>query len=191
MSAHDNNPHTITPRDLSYFEAQAGAFAAAAASAAGGDAAQLRALVAAALAEEEGKANAPSGAAPTLKGLPLRGEDLLVSMCFKLHAAVFGADPRAQLAKAQDGSEVSRLQAIAALALIFTQPDKAFDYLDRAADAELAKEDAAGWARDFRLAAVAFAGEFGEKEILLIGQHILDIARRNTSSAAEGDTPGK
>jgi len=174
----------ITERDLSFHEAQAGIAAREAAAAAGGDVTQLRALVGAAQAADTGTATG----APKLKGHALRGDDLLVSLCFMLYAKVFGEDPRTQVAAGMDEPTIPSLKAIAALALIFTQTDTAYDLLDRAADVELSKDDAAGWARDFTRSAADFAGDFGPAEIGLIGRHIVTLARR--VSAGE-DEPGK
>jgi hypothetical protein len=196
MSDLTSPPPSITPRDLSYHEAQAGIAAREAAAAAGGDPSQLRALVGAAQAEEAGRPMIALGNAGLrfLKNLPLRGDDLLVSLCFLLHAKVFGADPRQQLAIAAGGKEtvdqgILQRRAIAALALIFTQPDTAYDLLDRAADPDVPKDDAAGWARDFQRSSIEFAGTFTAAEIQTLGEHVIEQARRQ-GSAEEGG-PGK
>lgn len=180
---------TITPRDLSWHEALAGIDAREAAAASGGDAAQLRALVGAAAAEASTAAPRLTVGMPMLNDLPLRGDDLLVSMCLMLYVQVFGKDPCAVIVAAKDGGSIETLQAFAALALIFTQPDTAWDLLDHAADPDLSKEDVAGWKRAFRRAATDFAGTFGAAEIEIIGAHVIRLARRRSTS--EEDAPGK
>lgn len=192
MSPSETVPPTEKPaisgRDVSYHETQAGIAARDAAADSGGDPAQIRALVGAAAAEDGPKVRMITVGSPMLKKLPLRGDDLLVALCLMLYSKVFGADPRQQLALSTDEEGIQRYQAIAALALIYTQPDTAYDLLDHAADADISKEDAAGWARDFRREALSFAGDFGPREVEIIGNHVIALARRQ--SAAE-DTPGK
>lgn len=182
---------TITARDLSYHEAKAGIAAREEAAKSGGDPAQVRSLAQAAIAQDNDKPLVVVGKKQhTLGGLPLRRDDLLVTLCLMLYKSVFGEDPRVQLSQEADPAEGSvRMRAIAALAFIFAKPEEAYDMLDYAADKELPKEDAAGWARDFRRASLKFAGHFCTAEIMTLTQHILDVAR--TQPPAEEGGPGK
>jgi len=181
------NPPPITPRELSYHEALAGQQARETAAASGGDPAALRALV---HASHDGSAGTPARLGRrTLAGLDLREDDLLVTLCFILYGQVFGDDPRRTLAQSHgQPSSQSQMQAIAALAYIFTQPDSAWDVLDRAADADTPADERSGWKRDFRRLSLEFAGGFGEHEIAILGQHLVALARRaQRGDGAEDD----
>lgn len=191
MSPSETVPPTDKPaisgRDVSFHETQAGIAARDAAADSGGDPAQLRALVGAARSQQADSPT-PKPGPLSLKGIPLQEDNLIVTMCFMLYKAVFGTDPRQQLAAAAEDEGILRMQAIAALALILTKPDTAYDLLDHAADKEISKEDAAGWARDFRREALDFAGRFGTAEIVLLTKHLVNMASRQ---GAQEEEPGK
>lgn len=177
----------ITARDLSYHEARAGIAARDAAADLGGSPAQVRALVAAA-SHVSPSPSLPVSQSPSLAGKPLRRDDLLVTLCLNLHAKAFGRDPRAMLA----GDGTDRMQAIASLAFIFTDADRAFDLLDRAVDPDYAKEDQATARLSFRRKAIAFAAAFGPAEIETLTRYLVSLSRLNepADDTAE-DAPGE
>jgi len=185
MSNLDTSKPVLTEREASYHEARAGIAAREAAASSGGDPAALRSLVSAAALDAV--VTASRCGQRTLCGCPLRADDLLVTLCLGLYAQVFGADPRTQLAK---GEGAARLEAIAVLAFIFAQAEQAWDLLDRAADATSTADVRAGWARDFRREALAFAGGFGEPEITALGEHLVELARGTSQTEDEpGNAP--
>jgi len=159
----------ITPREVSYHEALAGIEARESAQAAGGDAAALRALVHA--AEAASPSLPVSQSQSLLKGLPLRSDDLLVTLCFGLHARAFGTDPRAQWA-ADDTA--TRMEAIAILGYLFTQAPDAFTLLDQAVHGP--EDQRETFKTCFRRAAIEWAGTFLESEIQILTRHLLKLA---------------
>ena len=159
----------ITAREVSYHEALAGIAAREAAQASGGDAAALRALVHAA---ETTSPSLPVSKSPSLlKGLPLRNDDLLVTLCFGLHARAFGTDPRAQWA-ADDTA--TRMEAIAVLGYLFTQAGDAFTLLDQAVNGPEDQREA--FKTTFRRAAIEWAATFTGEDIAVLTRHLLKLA---------------
>lgn len=160
---------TITAREVSYHEALAGIAAREAAQASGGDAAALRSLVHAASASPTPGSLRP---APCLKGLPLRDDDLLVTLCFGLHAQAFGSDPRSQWA--HERTDI-RMEAIAVLGYLFTQAEDAFTLLDQAVNGPQDQRDA--FKQTFRRAAIVdFGASFTAAEIETLTNHLLKLA---------------
>jgi hypothetical protein len=192
MSAENLPP--ITERELSYHEALAGAKARETAASSGGDPAALRAVVAAASATSH--VSLLTSHAPQVSGFPLREDDLLVTLACLHYAKAFGADPRTQLARTHLAEltpelEAQRITALAALGFIFTQPDAAWDILDRAVDAETSDEDRSGWRRDFRRASMEFAGTFTPADVDTLAAHLVRLARRQRGLAEDdaGNAP--
>lgn len=179
----DTRPE-ISRRDLSYHLAEAGIAAREEAMKSGGEPAQIRALVAAANAEE------PPAVRPgprMLRGRMLRQDDLLVSLCLGLYAKAFDSDPRVRLAGADP---VESLTALAELVLIFTQAETAWDLLDHATDMALEDEDRQSWGRNFRRAAVEFAGNLTTSELATFNEHLAAL-NRHRAPVVEDETPGK
>ena len=160
----------ITAREVSYHEALAGIEAREAAQASGGDAAALRALVHAA----ETTSPPSSFGIPHssfLKGLPLRSDDLLVTLCFGLHARAFGTDPRAQWAADETAT---RMEAIAVLGYLFTQAGDAFTLLDQAVHGP--EDQRETFKTCFRRAAIEWAATFTGEDIAVLTRHLLKLA---------------
>lgn len=163
---------TITAREISYREALAGIAARESAQAAGIDPAALRALVHAA---ETPPPPPPSSFvirhSSFLKGLPLRDDDLLVTLCFGLHARAFGADPRSLWAHDETAT---RMEAIAVLGYLFTQAEDAFTLLDQAVNGPEGQREEAKTA--FRRTAITWASDFTGSEIETLTRHLLKLA---------------
>jgi hypothetical protein len=161
---------TLTARDLSYHEALAGIAAREAAQTSGGPRHAIRALIHTA-------DSAPSSFAiphsSFLKGLPLRSDDLLVTLCLGLHAEAFGTDPRAEWAHEKTAT---RMRAIAALAFLFTTPGRAYTLLDEATDTAASEEQRQDARRAYRDEVTAFAADFGPGEIETLTRHLLKLA---------------
>lgn len=178
----------LTEREASFHVATAGVAAREAAAAAGAPPHAVRALVHAARAQDLPPIARPGSR--KLRGQVLRGEDLLVSLCFMLHQRAFGADPRNVLASQTGGTSPEQMAAIAALAFIYAQTDEAWDLLDRAADPDATEDVSEGWKRDFRRCALDFAGDFTAAEIELVGAHVIDLARLSAGESYAEDDPG-
>lgn len=177
----DSRP-PITARELSYHQALAGIAAREAAQATGGDRRQLRALIHAA----EGTENREPRTENRLKGLPLRQDDLLVTLCFGLHAQAFGHDPRAHWA--HDDAAL-RMRSIATLGFLFTRAEEAYKLLDHATDAD-ASEDMRKSARyAFRDTVAAFAADFHAAEIQILTTHLLTLAGFTPAAEDEEAAP--
>lgn len=177
----DSRP-PITARQLSWHQAQAGIEAREAAQAAGGDRRQLRALIHAA----ESEAGTPARHAPTLKGLPLRSDDLLVTLCLGLHAQAFGHDPRSHWA--HDDTAL-RMRSIATLGFLFTQAEEAFRLLDEATDADASEEGRKAARRAFRDTVTEWAADFGPTEIATLTRHLLHLAGFTPAAEDEEAAP--
>lgn len=199
----------LTERDLSYHVALAGAEAKDEAADLGGDAAQLRGLVAAARLEPAPNVVTAGNGKGMLKGMPLRQDDLLVTLCLNLYTAIFGADPCHQVAgfevKEAQGThgetfrtmvhvaktpenEAAKMQAIAALGYIFTQPEDAWELLDLAKDNTVEADVRRDAKRDFCRASLDFAGSFTQSETDTLIAHVAKLMRRVPESEY---TPGK
>ncbi len=193
----------LTEREASFHLATAGIAAREAAAAAGAPPQAVRALVHAARAQDLPPIARPGSR--LLRGQVLRGEDLLVSLCFMLHLRVFGADPRNVLAGVQHpassiqhpassiqhpGTSPEQMEAIAVLAFLYAQTDEAWDLLDRAADPDASDDVREGWKRDFRRVALDFAGSFTAADIATIGAHVIDLARLSAGETYAEDEPG-
>lgn len=163
----DDRP-PLSARDLSWYEAQAGIAARESAAQAGGSPEQVRALVHAGVTQA---ASLSAPGARTLGGLPLQPDNLLVTLCLNLYAQAHGSDPRAMLAE-----KGSRMQALAVLAYLFTQPAAAFEFLDAATDATLSDEARAAAKRGLRHAAITFAADFGPEDLDTLTNHLLRLA---------------
>jgi len=191
---------TLTARDLSYNVATAGAAAKAEAEQMGGDPAHLRSLVAAA------RDGGPATGNVKIKGVALRQDDLLVTLCLSLYQSVFGEDLTHQAAGLKvltkqdaEGREIqsvvplnepaAKMMALASLALIFTQAEDAWDLLDLAADAEAEPETRKARKREFHRAALEVGGDLGQAEIDALANHIATLMRRRPGSVEDG--PGK
>ena len=161
---------TLTARELSYHEALAGIAAREAAQTSGGPRHAIRALIHTA-------DSAPSSFAiphsSFLKGLPLRSDDLLVTLCLGLHAEAFGTDPRAEWAHEKTAT---RMRAIAALAFIFTMPGRAYTLLDEATDPAESEQQREEARRAYRNEVTGFAADFGPGEIETLTRHLLKLA---------------
>lgn len=200
---------TLTERDLSFHVAAAGAVAKAEAAELGGEPAQLRGLVAAARLDDAASVNAPCAAKGTLKGLPLRQDDLIVTLCLNLYNAAFGADLCHQAAgcevreKQAENGEILRsvvavlptpanmalkMQAIAALGYIFTQAEDAWELLDQATDVALDDDGRKDARREFIRSSLEFAGSFTQEETTALLLHVSKLMRRVSEA---DDTPGK
>lgn len=173
---------TITEREISYHEALAGIEAREAAQSQGGDAAALRALVHAASASPTPGTLRP---APCLKGLPLRDDDLLVTLCFGLHAQAFGADPRSQWA--HERTDI-RMEAIAVLGYLFTHAEDAFTLLDQAVNGPQDQRET--FKQTFRRAAIVdFGASFTAAEIETLTKHLLKLAGFSQAEDEEAAPP--
>lgn len=205
----DTPKPTLSERDLSFNTALAGAKAKDEAAELGGDPAHMRSLVAAA---RDGSALAtatPGSKGALLMGFPLRQDDLLVTLCLNLYKSAFGADPSHQIAgmtvlekTSTDGktvlalvssgntpeTEAVKMQAIAALAFIFTQAEDAWELLDLANDPSLDEDERKGVRRDFIRAALEFGGSFTQADTDALITHVARLMRRTPD--AEGG-PGK
>lgn len=167
----------ITERDISWHQALAGIAAREAAQAAGGSLHQLRALIhtaegGIAFPPTSGPSLQPSST-PCLKGFPLRDDDLLVTLCFGLHARAFGHDPRAHWA---DEDTARRMTAIATLGFLFTRTKQAWDLLDQATDPDATEDQQKTARRAFRLIVTEFAAEFTAQDIATLTTHLLTLA---------------
>jgi len=171
----------ITEREISFHEALAGIDAREKAQVSGGPRHALRALVHAAetFNVERSTLNVQSS---TLKGLPLRSDDLLVTLCLGLHAEAFGTDPRAEWAHE---STATRMRAIAALAFLFTTPGRAYTLLDAATDPAASEEQRQAARRAYRNEVTAFAADFGPGEIETLTRHLLKLAGFHPQADAE------
>lgn len=192
----------LSERDASFHVAVAGIDAREAAAASGAPPQAVRALVAAARAQDLSPIARPGSR--QLRGQVLRGDDLLVSLCFMLYQRAFGTDPRHILAGLQevrsvqgqvfqhrsDSASPEKLAAIASLAFLYAQTDEAWDLLDRAADPEATDDVREGWKRDFRRCALDFAGNFTAADIELVGTHVIDLARLAAGETFTEDGPG-
>lgn len=179
--ATDSRP-PITARELSWHQAQAGIEAREAAQAAGGDRRQLRALIHAA----ESEAGTPARHAPTLKGLPLRSDDLLVTLCLGLHAQAFGHDPRSHWA--HDDTAL-RMRSIATLGFLFTHAVEAYQLLDDATDADATEDQRKSARFAFRDAVTEWAADFGPAEIATLTRHLLHLAGFTPAAEDEEAAP--
>ena len=204
MSDIDDTPKPpLSQRDLSYNVALAGAAAKDEAAELGGDPAQLAGLIAAAQAQSPCITPGARG----LKGFPLRHADVLVTICLNLYQIVFGADATHQLSGQRiveetdtagktiqamfpmppgPETEVAKMEALAALALIFTQAEDAYELLRLAVDSGSDETQRADVKRDFLRTALDFAGAFTQAETEILIAHITQLIRRSTASE-----PGK
>lgn len=184
----------LSERDASFQVALAGIEARQAAAEAGASPRTLRALTRAAQAQAQALPPIAPPGSRKLRGLVMRGEDLLVSLCLMLCGQVLGRDPRNTLAQAgrsgSPGTTPDTMEAIAALAFIYCQTDTAWDLLDRAADVEAPEETREAWKRDFRRLALDFAGTFTAAEIETVGAHVIDLARLAAQPDNAEDPPG-
>ena len=185
--SHPDDPRPVlTERDLSFNIATAGAEAKDAAAKSGGDPADLRSLVGAALSQSAPLLAVASSKQPLFRGLPLREDDLLVTICLSLYEQLFGSSLMARvgeymevLAAGNDGvNEPAHLEAMAACGYIFTMPEEAWDMLDQAADKTLPEAQRSDALRDFRRSAMDVGGRAGQADLLALCHHLARLARR-------------
>lgn len=172
----------ITERDISWHQAAAGIAAREAAQAAGGDRRQLRALIHAAQATKNEEPNTRN----FLKGLPLRSDDLLVTLCLGLHAQAFGHDPRSHWA--HDDTAL-RMRSIATLGFLFTHAVEAYQLLDDATDADATEDQRKSARFAFRDAVTEWAADFGPAEIATLTRHLLHLAGFTPAAEDEEAAP--
>lgn len=147
---------TITRRDLSLLEAQAGLKARDAATAQGGDPVQVAALMRAAASESP----APGENQYTVAGVPLSGITLAVTLAVSALRTAYAP----LTAQPPDALTTARM------AFIFHNPYRAYELLSPTPDLALLDSDA-----------MDLVGEWQEAEMAAFAAHITACNRRNPS----------
>lgn len=168
----------ISPRDLSWQQAQAGQAAQTVAQAAGAEPADLRAL--------RHSATPPLA---EIRGVALHGFSLQVILNLQLAQAVTGSDLLVSLtpviARLVADSAASLmpedLELISKLGFIFLHPHLAYDLLDEITAAVDAEERAA-LLRDFRRSAVQCCADWSSPEIAILVRHLLTLGKHAGSA---------
>lgn len=156
---------TISRRDLSLLEAQAGLLARDTAAAQGGDPAQIAALMRAAHSE----APAPGESQYTVGGVPLSGMTLAVTLAVSALRAAY----------APLTAQPPEVLTTARMVFIFASPYRAYELLSPVLD--LVGLDAE---------AMELVGEWGEAELADFGAHLAACQKRNpNASAPEEEAP--
>jgi hypothetical protein len=168
----------ITPRDLSWQQAQAGHAAQTVAQAAGAEPSDLRAL-----------RHSASPPLAEIRGTALHGFSLQVVLNLQLAQAVMGKDLLQGLTPVigrliQDSSAAlttADLELLSKLGFIFLFPAEAYDFLDEISSAV---DDAERTAllRDFRRAAVQCCGGWNSDEIAILVRHLLTLGKPGVSA---------
>lgn len=163
---------TLSERDASWYEANAGIAAREAANAQGADPAHLKALL------------LPLREPLLIRGEKLHNTALLVTQCFLGYEEMFGLQPQQPLAEVFDRAATDELRFTAAqmralshLGFIFTKPLDAYDLLSSdlsdTSDPTGRAEVKAKLRRVFDRAAVAHSAEWTESDFAILIAHLV------------------
>lgn len=166
---------TVSARDVSYHQAQAGTAAQQAAAATGGDPTAVGELIASAAVRPE-----PA----VIQGETLHGYTLQVILCTQIATGALGRNPldalpdfiTRSMADPKAAPNATELLALGRIGFIFTRPAEAYELLTDAAEAsdETLK---ARRVRDFDAAALEATGGWTPGDIGILIRHLITVGK--------------